>query len=736
MFFGAIILAVLCAYSLNATLIYDDLWIITLFRGSHGWQPDLATLGDLFSTADLNGEYRTYGLSKLIHLGLFYILDTRAWAWGLVMGITQLATAWMLYRYLSNFRVDRIQSSMIAATWLVSPFSFTSCFHHYSYLILPCQLTISAALVHQMQLGSETGKHSSVQRMALITIGMAIAWTGEAHFILTGLVIVATGFLSPSLKSWQSRAVETMIPLAAISAAVLAHRVLWAHLILKRPNVAPRFNFTTLNWEQFVFRGKAFLLSIPEGIMCQIKPIITFAGWPTYTIGFLAAITLAYLFRVWLLKFNHNYSEPACVAPRAHVVPFVIFLCLIASIAVTASVAILSDLIMDVLPRRYGFIPFTIGLMLIIAITTEPRMRRKHGFTPMATAFCIIVILWGLLHVVCLPTIRKQDRRLWNKIREAAAKKHKPSLVFINARDHPDESHYLLGAATPAMRDGLRFPEIFESPFASYWMAEPYACLHLGIPYAGFRAVPVSQGLIQLNRQDFFPYRPKEIAEIPTSSLIVVADTGITPPHGWRDGLKNVAVIPNWRVFQNTLAAHGGSIRQGWAAQFPPETNLLATIDLGMPPDQTTSIGILPDKRIEEPWESGNSITNYGLKAGDDNIYKMSNPSNQLSYYSTNRNGNFTYEIEFANDSRKIVYLDFMELWHSEPKMRQMILEVNYGRSWTHVAVLDPYTIAGNDPFSVRLAVASKSVQFRISPAPHAADIPFINGIRIFSSGP
>ena len=85
----------------------------------------------------------------------------------------------MINRFLRNLRVDRIQSAAVALVWIISPFAFTSCFHHFSYLILPCQLTVIGALLLQKLLKNETEMNSGILRLVLIPIGLAIAWTGE-----------------------------------------------------------------------------------------------------------------------------------------------------------------------------------------------------------------------------------------------------------------------------------------------------------------------------------------------------------------------------------------------------------------------------------------------------------------------------------------------------------------------------------------------------------------------------
>jgi hypothetical protein len=131
------------AWFFNATLVYDDIFFPDYLSGlvtELGWFKALIKLFCL----DMPNEYRTYGLSRVIQFMLWSLGGASVSVYTLFISLSQLITVLVLYALLVCFRVDRLIALSLGLMWLFSPFIWTSCFHHYSYLILPAQLTIIA----------------------------------------------------------------------------------------------------------------------------------------------------------------------------------------------------------------------------------------------------------------------------------------------------------------------------------------------------------------------------------------------------------------------------------------------------------------------------------------------------------------------------------------------------------------------------------------------------------------
>jgi hypothetical protein len=80
----------------------------------------------------------------------------------------------------------------------------------------------------------------------------------------------------------------------------------------------------------------------------------------------------------------------------------------------------------------------------------------------------------------------------------------------------------------------------------------------------------------------------------------------------------------------------------------------------------------------------------------------------------------------------KLVILDLMERWHSQPGARRMIVESAIDDQWFSIGTIDPAAEAGLTPLAIKLAVVgARTFRVRVKPAPGAIDIPFLSGIRV-----
>src|SRR5437016_2037167 len=105
----------------NATLMYDYLYLVKFFRVSLDQSGLLHTLNTLFFNLDLGpNQYRLYGLSRVIHMVLWSIFGSNAWGYAAFICIGQVASAWGIYVLLRRFRADPIQSAVVTFAWAFS----------------------------------------------------------------------------------------------------------------------------------------------------------------------------------------------------------------------------------------------------------------------------------------------------------------------------------------------------------------------------------------------------------------------------------------------------------------------------------------------------------------------------------------------------------------------------------------------------------------------------------------
>jgi hypothetical protein len=725
---GAVIAGIVAAVSIvaaavNATLIFDDPYLVEHFRLVLDQWGVLNTLWIFFFSLDLGArEYRLYGLSKIFHFGLWELFGVHAWAYAAVIGLSQVATGWGIYRLLRRLRTDSWQATAIAWVWVLSPFSSTSCFHHYSYLILPYQLTVACALV--LQKAHDADPRSAWFRHLLAgALGIMVACTGEAHLMASILVLILVALGTPSSRLRSQRWVDAAVPVTIIVATVVLHRWAWSALVGHDP-VTPRYVFGLPTLEEVNLRTATYLTSLLKGITAQVQAIIEFAGpWALMSAAVAGALGLG-LWRFW--------RDPEDTTPAPRVLPVVLLLMGLASVAVVWALSVFTGQVSVTFPRRYGYVPNTIAVMMVVALLAERSIRRRLGVVPALAVSVVLVWLWITLQVACLPVVRAQDERLWTAARAAMAGKQAPSIVFLNAWNSPDMPGYELHVETPGLR-GREFPPIFESPFSAFWWQSQYAVVVLGARFAADRAIAQDAGRRVRLAGNGLNDKPPIVAAI--DSVVVVADLGRLPPD-WKAGLGRVVVFPRWHDFLAAGAAHPVTLERGWDEPMNLGNTDGVAIALGQRGDRALPGGVLPDKRWSEPALPSGPIANYGLEEGEDRVFTLL-PLGPLAYFRSNRHGSFTYRIDFVDRDRKIIALDVLELWHKRRGGRLMLVDAALDDHWFRIATIDPFAEAGLTPLAIKFPVGGvRSVRVRLSPAPGTTDIPFLNGIRVLRSAP
>jgi hypothetical protein len=85
---GVLSIAYCSLAALNSVLTFDDLWFVEHFAELLDREGPWQTLLTLWLSLDLGGmEYRLYGLSKIIHFGLWLLFGVHAWAYAVVIDV-------------------------------------------------------------------------------------------------------------------------------------------------------------------------------------------------------------------------------------------------------------------------------------------------------------------------------------------------------------------------------------------------------------------------------------------------------------------------------------------------------------------------------------------------------------------------------------------------------------------------------------------------------------------------
>lgn len=722
------------ANGFNATLIFDDPFLYEHFATVLSLHGFFHTLGVLFFNFDLYvgvPEYRTYGLSKIVHFLLWFVFDNRPWLYSALIAATQGATACLLYRAALRMGGEQFQAFLMGMVWIFSPFIVTTCFHHYSYLILPVQLTAAVAYYVQGRLLNNVALTLG-NAGCLLGMGSVLALTGEHHFVLLAVLLLWVACFTRSSLTHRERLAYIASVVMVLPVVVFAHRAVWGAF---SPAVdVQRFNYAPPDLGGFFSRSFDFLGSIYPGAATQVKQVLSLSSGALFAFVFLAALLSCLLWRhARLLSLDSGLSKGQADVPVAYGGVrwmLALFWVFFASLAIVWVRAVFFSKVGDVLPRRYGYVPYTVFLVILVGWLAHPRMRRQISAWPAILCVAAVASLWGALQLICLPQVRGQDSAVWEKVREAMKSKQAPHVLFVSALNGLRPT----GFDSPGLR-GVSFPPIFESPFMRNGWQVAYARVALGAADGGDIFQPKGDSQVFLSgRLSGIHFVPASPVAARTSSVVVVMDEGYEPLD-WRDGLGRVKVLGTWSDFTNTAAFLQARTEVGWRGLLTGifnESSSEVAIDLGQR-DGALGPGVLRDKLYAEPVEGNEIVANYGLESGDDTVYSPNGQAGiPLSYLTTNRHGAFTYRIDFKDAGPKLVSLDFLDWWADKPKARVMAVQIALGDRWIDAGRFDTYVIGKGDPVAIRFPVNGvETIRVRLTKDSSSNDIPFANGIRV-----
>lgn len=727
--FLAVLGAILtCSYLLNAVTAFDDLnfaAIFPAFVAQHGY---FETSWMLLSGMDMPYEYRTYELSRLLQFLLWSVGGSHSYLYPLTIALTQVGTAIALLNLARERGIDESVSLAIATIWLITPFSVNWCFHQYSYQILPFQIIVVTCWV----LGRIT---SAPYRYLLASLlGFACALSGEM-FLITGPLFLLLVALASSDKS---RLGLTLVTITAIILTLAIHRWVWV-TFFQDISVHQRYELNmAVGAKVFLSRILMALASIYKAIGLQLCEILQSGfGWGI-GIGGLTAATY------WRISSRPEVEREALQAGKSYTrgsfvsdsqLAFFFIGLAISSLIIILITSILSGQVYEIMPRRYGFVSFTLLLlaaMMLVARLSDIAFGMKREVLSIFVG--LVVAFAGQLHLGAIPKVRAEDTKLINLMKEAGglnkghAKTDKGVLFYVSANDQYQRGNANGGTPGPEMA-GQVGAELLESPFAGYWTAVSYSINMLGFRFAGIPKSNVKDGNIALGGESGSP-SSNNLGEISPEDVVVVANLGFDPqdPFG-----RNVRVFKNFLEFQPYF--FGRQIKRDTLESENSSPGEFV-VDLGLiqkaPLDNS---GIMPDKKFSDliGAMSQKWITNYGLLEGQGSVYTHPNISSTLTYYRTNRNGVFTYGVTFQDVGMVEVSLDFWEQWRNLPGERVFEVSVSWdGVAWASLGKIDLVSLNQNKPISIVLTKRDPKVfQFRMKPVAGSLDVPVIQGLRI-----
>lgn len=701
---------VVVSWSFNTTLVYDDIGFYRSFPQiveRIGWFKALIKIFCL----DLPTEYRSYGLSRVIQFLIWSLGGGSALVYSLFISLFQIATALALYSLLVSLRFERLDALAFGLIWLISPFIGTSCFHHFSYLILP----VSFAIVGVYFLFKAT---DDKKRFVAVLLGFLLALTGELHLIAIPAVIVLMALASGNRLNIR----VSLFVISTMLLTIVTHYLIWSNFAADNMN-RHRFTFNLFHHDMdyWIYRILVAVRGVGFSIEEQIGDIVGqdynwFIG-ATVLSSFVVFIGLRAVIKEVIYLDDIPRRSTLSLAGFLFIASCLYLLWFI-------TVVVLTDAVPSTMPRRYGYIPLTVLLASItLAISSSFPQRKQNKLILLSVILGAIVTLFVRYQFYVLPETNEVDDRLSKMIvNELLKDPSKGVLIFHSSQDI--FSPLVMDGATPGpAKRNVISAEVSQAKYGTYLPAYLNITNLFGAPFTCY---------VKNIRRDgkLTPECPPRFADpgvINTSKAIIVANLGFDEydPLG-----KNVRVFKSYTDFEPFFFSKQIVRGVDWVGM---SSDVIA-IDLGQTIQNANIDTVLQDKNFNDsakiPIKSW--LINYGLISGEDGKYIHPSVAINSDYYRSNRYGNFDYGFKLT-ESDVVIDLDFWELWGRKSGDRIFDVQVSWNDgAWVSLGNVDPALINGTQPFSIRLSHQNThSFKFRLSAISGTKDVPFIQGLRI-----
>ncbi|HXA47050.1 MAG TPA: hypothetical protein VNW52_05425, partial [Burkholderiaceae bacterium] len=187
----------------------------------------------MFQHNPIANEFRTYGLSKLFHFGLYGIFGSAILPYYFVMAAMSAATAVCAAIAIRSVTGSLAVAIAVASCCLLGPFMLFETFHHATYLLLPLFFTTAYwALDCQIALGQK-------RKIAGAILCALIVMTGE---ISACILLAALGLmvLSALYRRDKARLAILLIDFL-VALSVLGFLFGYYRVAIYNPNLSTRF---------------------------------------------------------------------------------------------------------------------------------------------------------------------------------------------------------------------------------------------------------------------------------------------------------------------------------------------------------------------------------------------------------------------------------------------------------------------------------------------------------------
>jgi hypothetical protein len=692
----------------NAKLVYDDVILVKDLKAfgfqyitvRDGWFRALIH----FLLLDLPDQYRTYGLARTFQFLLWTFGISSAASYSTLISFFQIISALSIYGILTKLRFEKSTSLAFGILWMISPYIWTSCFHHFSYTILPSQILIIGSLLLMQYSGN--GKTN----LLAIILGIILGLTGELHLLAVPIVLFAIALATKKRFFLQA----VILTAVSMISAIAVHYLLW-RIFESDPSMHQRFALSlSHNFSYWISLAEIAAKSV---YFSFVIPIIKLSDGNLAWLGVITFIFALGIFAsfVWIDRGSLS-STDNLPNQNEWQLAVLIFSIACSYLLIFVLVGVLSSGIPHTMPRRYGFVPLTLVLMAVCTALSASVKRKEYKYA-LTSLFLGIVASFFVWHqVILVPKIRAADNALSAVIANETKKDPRKGVLFFNASNaefprsaiNPDS----LGPAMQSTED----TELTQATYGTYWPAEMNITRIIGSQFACDIVGPLKNGGLRTA----CPYG-STITEIEKERAIVVANLGFDEfdPFG-----KNVRVFQNFDKFEPYFFSR--RIVDSADQSMLPQGDYFQ-IDFGKLLSESNKNNTLKNKGFDAPLSSSFQpwIKNYGWRSAPN----CSTNESDKAY--------LDYAFDFQ-PSDLDVYLDFRGKLNRPSKNETFNIQVSWNEgAWVSLGIINATQESGGKPFSIQLShLDTNSFEFKLGAANNGRNTLPLQSIRIAKREP
>jgi len=312
------------------TLTYDDV------NNSYGFDSLIEKRGIieiiilLFFNFDLGNEFRTYGLSRVIHFIIHLLAGSNAAFYQFLITTTHCLSAILVYKILVLLKVD-IKSVLFSCLfYAISPFTFTQTFHHFSYIFLPFYfflLYILFELKHQEFQEKKSIKNCLLNNIYSIILILCTLFTGENTLSLLGIamfILFCVGFI----KKHKNLIFRYAFHMVIFISSFIIYRFIWMRYHQISSSDYQRFSFTGFNPNAIIYFFNAFIENLKYFLFINENKLYINPNY-LWKLPLCFAIIFLFISLIILLIFSKKkyFRDISIKTPITTI--FILFICLI-----------------------------------------------------------------------------------------------------------------------------------------------------------------------------------------------------------------------------------------------------------------------------------------------------------------------------------------------------------------------------------------------------------------------